>query len=154
MKNLFKCLTLLIVVLTLQGCPMWEPSLKSQITGVWQCNQIKNNNGNIYNDGGIWNFYSSGKLTISGVEERPNGLWQGTWKVDEDKEMLYIDETNGNRYNTALLDTYQVKSINSSSMKLFTGSTNDYWMELTFSKYKESETPSSPQGGTAGAPKK
>lgn len=146
MKNLLKCIGLSIVALIFQACPNPRP-ITSKIQTAWQCDQVKDNNGSLQTYG-KWTFYSSGKLVIEGVEERPNGIWTGTWRVDEQNSMLHIQE-NTNTYATSLFEDYQVKSITYSTMTLFAGATNGYWQELKFSKYTESSS-----GGSAGVPKK
>ena len=54
--------------------------------------------------------------------------------MDYGKPMLHINENNGQHYNVGYYENWLIKELTPSVLVLFTGSTNDYWQELTFTR--------------------
>ena len=135
MKKLLLCLVVLNTTLILNACPS-EQECKQHLIGFWNLTEVNSQNTDKNESSGIWNFEESGKLAISSPDfkERPNGVWTGTWRMDYGKPMLHISENNGQHYNVGYYENWLIKKLTQSELVLFTGSTNDYWQELTFTR--------------------
>lgn len=135
MKKVSLCLVVLISTLISYARPS-EQDCKQYLIGSWNLTEINSQNTDQHKSSGIWKFYESGELAITGADlkERPNGVWNGTWHMDHGKPMLHINENNGQHYNVGYYENWLIKELTPSVLVLFTGSTNDYWQELTFTK--------------------
>ena len=136
MKKVLLCLVVLISTLISYARPSKQDYKQHLLIGLWNLTEVNSQNTDKYESSGIWKFYESGELAITGADlkERPNGVWNGTWHMDHGKPMLHINENNGQHYNVGYYENWLIKELTPSVLVLFTGSTNDYWQELTFTR--------------------